>query len=101
MEPTTLMLILTIAGGLLSLAATFLSYYYSIKESIRNAAESAINSVENLDKIGEEKMAIAVEQVYGLIPAVAKPFFSKSTIQVMIQLVFDQMEEYAKKQVNK
>jgi hypothetical protein len=66
-----------------------LSYYYSIKESIRNAAEGAINAAENLDKIGEEKMAIAVEQVYGLIPAVAKPFFSKPTIQTMIQLVFD------------
>lgn len=101
MEPTTLMLILTIAGGLLALVATFISYYYSIKKSIRDAAEGAINAAEDLDKIGEEKMAIAVEQVYGLIPAVAKPFFSKPTIQVMIQLVFDQMEEYAKKQANK
>lgn len=98
MEPTTLMLILTIAGGLIALAATFLSYYYSVKEAIRNAAEGAINAAEDLDKIGEEKMAIAVEQVYSLIPAVAKPFFSKATIQVMIQMVFDQMEEYAMKQ---
>ena len=101
MEPTTLMLILTIAGGLVALAATFLSYYHSIKESIRNSAQGAINAAENLDKIGEKKMAIAVEQVYELIPAVAKPFFPKPTIQIMIQLVFDQMEEYAKKQANK
>lgn len=101
MEPTTFMLILTIAGGLIALAATLLSYYYSIKDSIRNAAEGAINSAENLDKIGEEKMAIAVEQVYELIPSVAKPFFPKSTIQSIIQIVFDQMEEYAQKQMNK
>lgn len=99
MEPTTLLLILTIAGGLLSLAATLLSYYFAIKNSLRDAAESAINSAEELDKIGEEKMALAVEQVYALVPDIAKPFFSKATIQVMVQLVFDQMEEYAKKQV--
>ena len=95
------MLILMITGGLLSLAATLLSYYLSIKNIIRNAAEQAINAAEEMDKIGEEKMAIAVEQVYALVPEVAKPFFPKATIQVMVQLVFDQMEEYALKQVNK
>lgn len=95
------LLILTIVGGLLSLAATLLSYYFYIKNSIRNAAEKAINAAEDFGKVGEEKMAIAVEQIYNLIPDVAKPFFPKPTIQTMVQLVFDQMEAYALKQTNK
>lgn len=90
--------ILTIVFGILTVGVTFLSYYLSIKNKIQAAAEDAINTAEELDKIGEEKMAIAVEQVYDLIPAAVKPFLSKATIQTLIQATFDKMEEYALKQ---
>ena len=90
--------ILTIVFGVLALGATFLSYYLSIKAKIQEAAEDAINTAEELDKIGEEKMEIAVDQVYDLIPAAVKPFLSKATVQVLIQATFDRMEEYALKQ---
>ena len=90
--------ILTIVFGILALGTTFLSYYLSIKSKIQEAAEDAINTAEELDKIGEEKMAIAVDQVYDLIPAAIKPFLSKATIEILVQATFDRMEEYALKQ---
>lgn len=90
--------ILTIVFGVLALGATFLSYYLSIKAKVQEAAEDAINTAEELDKIGEEKMAIAVDQVYDLIPAAVKPFLSKATIEILVQATFDRMEEYALKQ---
>lgn len=101
METTTILLILTIASGLLSLAITFINYYNSVKETIQKAAGDLINAAEDLDEIGEKKMEIAVEQAYALIPQIAKPFFSKPLLQGMLQLAFDQMEAYAIKQQNK
>lgn len=101
MEPTTILLILTIASGILSLAITFLNYYNSIKETIQRSAGDLINAAEDLNEIGEKKMEIAVEQAYALIPQMAKPFFTKPMLQSMIQLAFDQMEAYAIKQTNK
>ena len=43
-------------------------------------------------------MQDAVEIVYDIIPAVAKPFISKKLIKTIIQSVFDKVEEYARKQ---
>lgn len=101
MEPTTILLILTIASGVLSLVITFFNYYNSVKEIIQRAAGDLVNAAEDLDEIGEKKMEIAVEQAYALIPQIAKPFFTKPMLQAMIQLAFDQMEAYAIKQQNK
>lgn len=91
-------MILTIVFGVVAVVVTFLSYYFKIKSKIQSAAEDAINMAEELDKIGEEKLLIAVEQVYGLIPAVTKPFISKEVVKGLVQITFDKMEEYALKQ---
>lgn len=94
-------LILSIVSCLFTLVAIVISYYLAIRKKIEQEALNAINKAEDTDKIGEEKMQDAVEIVYDIIPAVAKPFISKKLIETIIQDVFDKVEEYARKQVNK
>lgn len=93
--------ILTIIFGILSVAAIFISYYFSIKAKIKEAAADAVNAAEELDAIGAEKLKAAVEQVYTLVPATLKPFLTKEVITQIVQFTFDRMEEFAIKQENK
>lgn len=90
--------VLTIVFGILTVLATFVGYYLSIKNKIKEAAQDAINMAEELDKIGAEKLEAAVEQVYNIIPVAVKPFLSKGAVTLLVQATFDKMEEYALKQ---
>lgn len=92
---------INIALGVLAIGVTFFSYYLAIRNKIEQAAKDAINIAEDLDKIGAEKMEIAVEQVYAVIPAIVKPVFPKEFIEQIIQEVFEKMTEFAEKQVAK
>lgn len=94
-------LILTILGFVCTVVAVVISYYQTIKKKIEQEALDAINKAEDTDKIGEEKLADAVETVYAMLPLVARPFISKLLIETIIQSAFDKVEEYAQKQVAK
>lgn len=94
-------LILTIVSSVIAVAAAILGYYQHIKKRIEQEALDAINKVEETDKIGAEKMQDAIKMVYGMIPAVAKPFISEEMVELVIQRVFDKVEDYARKQLEK
>ena len=93
--------ILTILSIVCTLVLVIIGYYQFIKKKIEEDALDAINKAEDTDKIGKEKLQDAVETVYSLLPPVAKPFVSKQFIELIIQQVFDKVEEYAQKQLNK
>ena len=94
-------LILTIVSSLLTIVATILGYYQHIKKRLEQEALDAINKAEETDKIGAEKMQDAIKMVKEMIPAVARPFISDSLIETVIQGVFDKVEDYARKQLEK
>lgn len=94
-------LILTIMSSVLTVVATILGYYQHIKKRLEQEALNAINKAEETDKIGAEKMQDAIKMVYDMIPAVARPFISEKIVEMVIQGVFDKVEEYARKQVAK
>ena len=94
-------LILTIASSFLTIVATILGYYQHIKKRLEQEALDAINKAEETDKIGAEKMQDAIKMVYDIIPVVARPFISEKLIETIIQGVFDKVEEYARKQLEK
>ena len=94
-------LILTIVSSVITVAAAILGYYQHIKKRIEQEALDAINKAEETDKIGAEKMQDAIKMVYGMIPAVAKPFISEEMVELVIQRVFDKVEDYARKQIEK
>lgn len=93
--------VLTILSIICTVVAVVISYYQFIKQKIEREAIDAINKAEDLDKIGAEKMKEAVKTVYAVIPAIAKPFVSEVLVETIIQSVFDKVEEYARKQLNK
>jgi hypothetical protein len=80
----TLEMILTIVFGIIAVVVTFVGYWFSIKSKIQSAAEDAINMAEELDKMGEEKLQMAVDQVYAIIPAIVKPFLSREVITGLV-----------------
>lgn len=94
-------LILTIASSVLTIVVTVIGYYQHIKKRLEQEALDAINKAEDTDKIGAEKMQDAIKMVKDMIPAVAKPFISDKLIETVIQGVFDKVEDYARKQLEK
>lgn len=84
-----------------SVLLTFISYYFYIVSKAKEAASEAINKAEDADKSGTEKLNLAVKQVYELIPITARMFIPKSVIKTLVQAAFDNIEEYAKKQIAK
>ena len=91
--------ILTILFALLTIVVTIYSYYLSVRKKIEESALTAINDAEDLDADGKEKMRVAVDTVYSLVPPVIKPFLNKQLVEVIIQSIFDKVEAYAKKQM--
>lgn len=94
-------LILTIVSSIIAVAAAILGYYQHIKKRIEQEALDAINKAEETDKIGAEKMQDAIKMVYDMIPDVARPFISEEMVELVIQRVFDKVEDYARKQIEK
>lgn len=94
-------LILTVVSSITSIVAIVVGYYQYTKKKIEKEALDAINKAEDSDKVGEEKMKEAVETVYSMLPAVIKPFVSEKMVETLIQGVFDKVEDYARKQLEK
>ena len=93
--------LLTILAGACTLAAAFIGYYLYIKRVIESQVPDAINGAENSGKPGCEKFQEAVDTVYSVIPVVVRPFLTRTLVETLVQEVFDKMEEYARKQLNK
>lgn len=94
-------IIITIVSIVCTIVSILCGYYIYIRKKIEQEALDAINKAEDTDKIGKEKMAEAVETIYNILPACVRPFISKDMIEVVVQSVFDKMEEYVRKQVKK
>ncbi|WP_301666002.1 hypothetical protein [uncultured Alistipes sp.] len=93
--------IISIVLGVLAAVASFVGYYFYIRSKLAKAATGAVNDAEKEDKTGAEKLQIAVDQVYALVPAILKTIISKEIVQGLVQAAFDKIEEYAKKQLEK
>lgn len=94
-------IIITIVSIVCTIVSILCGYYIYIRKKIEQEALDAINKAEDTDKIGKEKMAEAVETIYNILPACVRPFISKDMIEIVVQGVFDKMEEYVRKQVKK
>lgn len=93
--------ILTIVFAVLAAACSCLTYYFHVKAKIYAETENAVNNAEQDDKTATEKMRFAVDHIYSVIPAVAKPLFTRAVVEKIVQKAFDKIEEYAEKQAKK
>ena len=93
--------ILAILVGIISAAVTVFNFYIKFKEEIRKKAGEYIDTAEGMYECGEEKMKTVIKNLSAIIPKVFKPFFTKPKLEQTIQTIFDYMESYAKKQIEK
>ena len=93
--------VLTVFASILTVVATFFSYYLIIKRKIEAEIPGAINNAEDTLMAGAEKLKVAVDTLYSLIPTVVKPFITRDIIEALVQEVFDKMEDFARKQLEK
>ena len=93
--------ILAVAMPILAIISMFVAYYFKTKQAIINAANGAINTAEDSGKPGSEKFNQAVTDIMNIIPAVVKPFIPKEFVEAIVQKAFDEISEFAKKQVEK
>lgn len=90
--------ILNIILVVLTVISTFVGYYFKVKEKITKEINKYINEAEDGSTVGAEKMEIVVNNLYSLVPAPYKGILNKNVIEKMVQLAFDKIEEYVKKQ---
>ncbi len=91
--------IISLALAGLTLLMTFIGHYFYVRGKLHKAAAGAITNAEQDEKTGVEKLDLAVEQVYSLVPTSLKVFIHRRTVRKIVQAAFDKIEEYAKKQV--
>lgn len=94
-------IIATIISIVCTIIAIITGYYIYIRKKIQEHAIDAINKAEDTDKHGKEKLNEAVDTLYEFVPVVIRPLLSKDILRKIIQKVFDKVEEYAKKQLEK
>jgi len=94
-------IIINLILGILAIVASFVGWYFYVKGKAYKAAEGAVDDAEQDGKTGAEKLEIATDQVYAIIPVVLKPFITKDIVRDIVQAAFDKIEAYAEKQVKK
>ena len=89
---------------LLVIAGYFVSYFKT-KSKLIDSATAAIVHAENTyssyTKAGQDKFNWAVNYLYELVPAPLKFIFTQEMIGKIVQTVFDKIEAYANKQLDK
>ncbi len=93
--------IINIVLALLSVVLAYVTYFFDTRRKIQEQVNGKIDLAEETGEVGAEKLAMVVNSLYGIVPAIFKPFLTKAAIEKIVQKAFDKMEEYAQKQVEK
>ena len=91
-------LFLTILSSVLTIGAAIFAYYLYVKKNISEKAVELINNAEDLDVVGAEKKAIVVAELYRMVPAAFKGFITTDVLDGLVQMLFEQIQAFAKKQ---
>ncbi|MEG1608741.1 MAG: hypothetical protein RR348_02625 [Clostridia bacterium] len=94
-------IVINVALGFAAVIISFVSYFFYVKSILEKAATGAIDSAEIDGKKGVEKLDIATEQVFALVPTFLKIVITRDIVKNMVQDAFDKIEAYAKKQILK
>lgn len=83
----------------------FLCMYIKTKKDILDKAAGKISEAETVyesyTKAGNEKFEWVVDAIFSCVPPVMKPFITRTFIGETVQKVFDQIESYSVKQLDK
>lgn len=96
-----LTIIINVIMAVVAVAALLISGWQTIIKKVRDKAEGIINEAEDTGFGGDAKMGYAVNRIMDALPAAAKLVITRELVEKILQSVFDGMELYAKKQVEK
>lgn len=97
----TVNLIINIGLAVLLLVVVCVAFYFYILGKVYKEGAGAINDAEQDDKEGKEKLEFAVSRIYEAIPAVLRFIITRTVITGIVQMLFDKIEAYARKQAQK
>lgn len=87
--------ILPITTSILTIVASYVTYYFYIRTLVRGRIIQGIANVEAEDLTNSDKFNSVVEESLKKIPAALKPFFSHKTMEILVQATFDSVKAYA------
>lgn len=97
----TINLIINIGLAVLLLVVVCVAFYFYILGKVYKEGAGAINDAEQDDKEGKEKLDFAVDRIYAAIPAALRFLFTRTVVTGIVQMLFDKIEAYARKQAKK
>ena len=81
------------------------SIYYQTNTKISCYVAKLIDEAENVYKdasqAGGEKFEWVTTALYGMVPALLKPFITRQVLENLVQSTFDAMQQYAATQIGK
>jgi len=81
-----------------------LAFYFNQNAKLQKKATELINTAEGMyidtTKAGGKRFEWVVDSLYSLVPAVLKSFIPRSWIEVLVQTVFDEMKDFAQKNLD-
>lgn len=100
-QNATINIIINIGLAVLLLVVVCVAFYFYILGKVYKEGAGAINDAEQNDKEGKEKLEFAVDRIYEAIPAAVRFLFTRTVITGIVQMLFDKIEAYARKQAKK
>lgn len=82
----------------------FVATYFSANATLRGKVVGFIDAAEALytdAKSGGQKFQYVIGQLYALLPAFLRPFLPQALLAAFVQGIFNQVDAYAKKQLDK
>lgn len=84
-------------GGL----ALYFKYNTALKDRVTGAINEAEEAYKDQTQAGKTKFNFVVDTIYGWLPAILRPIFTRSIVEQIVQATFDQMQAYAVKQLDR
>lgn len=72
-----------------------------LHQTVSSLIADAENQYKDLTRAGGIKFEWVVGQLYGLIPAVIRPFIPRTLVRTLVQAAFDAIAGYAKLQLDR
>lgn len=85
---------------LLGGSALYFNYNGRLREKAAALIVQAEQEYKDVTKAGGQKFSWVVDTLYAMIPIILKPFITREFIEVLVQSIFDSIQEYAKLQLD-
>ncbi|MCL2796943.1 MAG: hypothetical protein FWD58_02665 [Firmicutes bacterium] len=93
--------IVSIIMSAVAVILAFVGYTLYVLSKVKHEAAGAILDAEQPDSDGKEKFNACVGSLMNLIPLICKLVITRTAVERIVQAVFDKVEAYAKKQIEK